>query len=261
MNTFFKFASLASLTIAGLAVAEPRELTFVADPWCPYNCEPGDANAEGFLIELAKAALEPLGYKITYKQVSWDDAIPAVRKGTYDVLVASDPEESPGFVFSNHYAPCGYALFSRKGEAFTYHGPNSLGDRKLGGVEGYYYGQAEADYINSNLDYDGKVQLTSGTAPLEDNVGKMLNGRIDVMLENPAVLNYYLHSVGKDGTLVKTADTLKTPCHLAFSPAKTDSASIAKAMDDRLPELESSGFLPALRKKYGLDYISTSPKP
>lgn len=257
MKTYFTlFAGLCLVLSSGGLVAEPRELTMVADPWCPYNCEPGDTQTEGFLVELAKAALEPLGYKIHYKQVSWDDAIPAVRNGTYDILIASDPEESPGFVFPTYYASCGYALFARKGEGFAYHGPNSLGERKLGGVEGYYYGQAEADYISANLDYDGKVQLVSGTAPLELNVQKMMDGQIDVMLENPAVLNYYLHGLKRDGALVKVVDTLKTPCHLALSPAKSDSPAIAKLLDDRLPELEQNGVLPALRAKYGLDYVS-----
>lgn len=257
-NIATAWAVVGLMVGAGSLVAEPRELTLVADPWCPYNCEPGDTKAEGFLVELARAVFQPLGYKVTYKQVSWDDAIPAVRAGTYDVLIASDPEESPGFVFPTYYAPCGYAMFTRKGETFAYHGPNSLGERKLGGVEGYYYGQAEADYMSSNMDYEGKVQLVSGTAPLELNVAKMLDGQIDVMLENPAVLNYHMHSLGRDGELVKTADTLKTPCHLAFSPAKSDSVALAKLLDDSLPELERTGVLPALRAKYGLDYISTS---
>lgn len=232
----------------------------VADPWCPYNCTPGDAKYEGFLVELVKKALEPLGYTVVYKQVPWTDAIADVRKGQYDIVIGTDPDESPGLLYPHHATLCGFGVFTRKGEEFAYTGPYSLGRRRLGVVEDYFYGQAEADYIRMHADDGDRVQVMQGTQPLEDNLAKMEQGQMDVLFENAAVLKYKLAQKNQAGLLSQVGVTsTNRACYLAFTPAKTDGKDILDRMEDRTDELEADGTLPALRKKYGLDYVSVDP--
>ena len=39
------------------------EIILVADEWCPYNCTPGE-NKQGYIVEIAKHALESEGHKV-----------------------------------------------------------------------------------------------------------------------------------------------------------------------------------------------------
>ena len=54
--TLMLLAGAVSQTWTTAATAET--VTLRADVWCPFNCEP-DAASPGYMIEIAKAALEP----------------------------------------------------------------------------------------------------------------------------------------------------------------------------------------------------------
>jgi hypothetical protein len=48
-----------------------EDINLVADPWPPFNIEPG-SDHEGCLVDWARAVFEPAGHTVMYKTVPWN---------------------------------------------------------------------------------------------------------------------------------------------------------------------------------------------
>ena len=268
MRARLALAALLGAVACAAAVAparaadDPKVLTMVADNWCPFNCDPADANP-GYLIELAKKVFEPEGYTIAYSIVPWTRAIEEVTAGKYDILIAASHDESPEILFPEGPAvSCGFDVFVRDDNPFVWKGVESVRDKRIGGVQNYMYSTAINAYIDENRKTPGhKVQIMRGDNALPLNIKKLLGGRIDVLFENAAVLNYQFAQMGKDledlgitGTPKKigTADTAETMCYLGFTPAKPRSKELARLLTERAKKMEADGTMHALRVKYGI---------
>lgn len=60
--------SLALLLAVVLQCARAETITIVADPWCPYNCEPG-SDEPGFMVEIARRVFAEAGIEVRYETV------------------------------------------------------------------------------------------------------------------------------------------------------------------------------------------------
>lgn len=241
----------------GAGWATPREVKLVADEWCPYNCSASESESPGFLVEMAKKALEPLGYKVSYETMPWARAVKEVTAGTYDILVATDPVENPQLKFvKKPDLPCSFKLFSMPDKTFSYTGPQSLSDKRLGAIDDYLYNEELNAYMKDNRKNQQHIQILAGDKALDRNIKKLIHDRIDVLVENPYVLKYRLKELGVSQTLVETGNLDQSDrfCYLGLSPALSDGAELAEILSQRVEVLESNGTLAALRSKYAISY-------
>ena len=93
--------ALSSALVASTAIGETISLR--ADAWCPYTCDPGAAKP-GFMIEIAKMALEPAGHKVDYKVLNWARAITETRKGKFTAIVGAAKDDAPDFIYPSEAA-------------------------------------------------------------------------------------------------------------------------------------------------------------
>ncbi len=242
--------------ISSISHAQPRPLMMQADEWCPFNCKP-DSDAPGFLVELGQKIFTPLGYTVSYSIVPWNRAIENVRSGQADILVASNHEETPDFIFpTKPDLFCGFSAFTLKDEAFAFTDSTSLGQRRLGAIDGYFYSPDMDAYIKANRNAGDKVQILTGDDDvLARNIKKLLLNRIDVLLENPYVFANTIKRMDEDkARFVRVGDTQRNQnCYLAFSPVRKDSPKLAKIFSDGITAMETTGELKALMDKYGVE--------
>ena len=246
LKTFFIFLFFISNIYAD-------KITLVADEWCPYNCKPENKN-QGFLIDIATTIFEKEGHTIVYApNIDWEDAIKRTRLGEFSAIIGTDKEEAPDFIFpENSQAQSANAFFVKKESKWQYTDIDSLQNVRLGIINGYSYGNRIDDYIKKNMHNSNKVQAISGNRAIYHNAKKLLFNSIDVMVEDPYVLDYYFHFNKEIMPFKKVAVIDFSDIYIAFSPKNPNSKKYAKILSDGMLEIKRSGELQKILDKYSI---------
>src|SRR6476661_5456017 len=97
-----------------------------ADPYCPYNCEPGSEKA-GYMIDIAKAVFEPAGHKVDYQSLNWARAVDETRQGKYVAIAGGLTTDAPDFIYPEIAVGSSQSCFFAKNSSpWTYQGVKSL---------------------------------------------------------------------------------------------------------------------------------------
>lgn len=245
--------ALALLLLALTAgAAWAATVTLRADPWCPFNCAPEDERP-GYLIELARAVLEPLGHRVDYRILGWKRTIEAVRRGEVLGAVGAAPEDAPDLVFPEVPAAFSVPVVAvRRGEGFAFEGPASLEGRRLGVTLGYEFGGPVGEWIARHARDPGRVQFVSGVDGAAQNLKKLLAGRIDGVYDDRWVIAHVAGRLGI-GERIELVDLgVRQPIGIGFSPARPESAELARAFAEGVLRLRASGELARIAARYGL---------
>lgn len=247
-------ATLLIVTLIG--IIQPLyadEVTIRADLWFPINGVP-NSNQPGYMIEIAQAALATKNIKVNYETMPWERALALTREGKIDCVAGAAFTDAPDFVYPTE--PQGHIqnyFYVKAGNPWRYAGLASLEKIKLGIIDGYSYDDDIDKYIEQNKK-SGKIQSVGGDTPLEQNIKKLLAGRVDVILESSSVLQAKLTELNLTGKLSE-AGTAGTPDHLfvACSPNNPKSTDITQALAEGTAQLRATGKLKAILAKYGVN--------
>jgi polar amino acid transport system substrate-binding protein len=248
---------LLGLGLAAVASAASAEtITIRADVWCPFNCDPASPDP-GFMVEVAKAALEPAGHKVEYAALNWARAITDTRAGTYSAIVGAAHTDAPDFVFpATAIGSIHNCFFVKPDSTFVYKGLESLGSIAVGVAKDYSYDADFDAYIAANAKDPKKVDVVSGDKPLELNLKKVAAGRIGAFVEDESVLKSYLFRNKMPADTVKNAGCIvgkDNDLFVAFGPKLPKAAEYAKLVGDKMDAMRKDGSLATLLKKYGIE--------
>lgn len=240
-----------ALLQSGIAPARAETLTLVADEWCPYNCKPGDEKP-GFLIEIARRVFEPAGFRVDYKIVPWARAIRDTRAGRYSAIVGAVRSEAPDFVYPEGTSVVAATQsYVKAGSPWRYAGEASLANVTLGVILDYAYGEATDAYLARHRDDAARVQVSTGEDAREKNVAKLLQGRVSVLLEDAAVMRYFLDRTGRSEAVVPAGALESIEVFIAFGPAEEHAVEHARMLSAGMHRLRASGELAAILARYG----------
>ena len=126
----------------------------------------------------------------------------------------------------------------------------SLKGRKVGVVQGYAYGDGIDEMIEAK---DPSFKVVSGDDALETNIKKLASGRIDTVIESPAVMNAKLKSMGMSDQ-IKLAGTIgeASALYIACSPALKNGQALMDKVDQVTRELRASGELKTILSRYNM---------
>lgn len=224
-----------------------------ADLWCPYNCAP-NADKPGFMVEIANYAFSKAGHKVDYAVLNWSRAILEARNGQYEGIVGASPGDAPDFIYPEQEQGVFQSCFYTKSERqWAYDGIGSLASLALGVIKDYSYSDTRVNtYIKTYGNDAKRVQINSGDEALEKNFQKLLLGRVDAIVEDRAVMGYFLRGTAQ-GHLVKQAGCLeRANVYIAFSPAKPRAREYAQILSEGLSELRATGKLKTILDSYGI---------
>jgi polar amino acid transport system substrate-binding protein len=222
-----------------------------ADAWFPMNGKPG-GNSEGYMIDMATEIFEAAGHTVDYKQMPWERAVKSVRNGLFDCVVGAYPEDAPDFIFpSVNWGMDSTGYYVTNKSTWQFNGFDSLLNQKVGVIGGYAYGEEFDALVKSRPDV---FKGTSGKDALAKNFKKLMNNRIDVVVESVSVANAKLKEIGLNSKL-KMAGTNpeKAPIYIACSPAKSTSKMYIELIEKGTEELRQTGKLKTILAKYGLE--------
>jgi polar amino acid transport system substrate-binding protein len=245
-------AVFAALTVCSVAVSA-QTITLVADEWPPFNIKPG-SETEGYIVDIARKIFESHGYTVVYENVPWKRAIEMTKTGKYNGAIGASKNDARGFVFpSEEFARNHIAFYVKKGNPWRFQTHSSVADVTLGTIAGYDYRVWLNEYIEACKNDHKKVQIIAGDEPLKRNLMKMMNGRIDAVVDNEAAIRYVAKQTGILDK-IECAGYGEEPAYIyiAFSPSSPDSGKYAEILSQGIIQLRKTGELQKILDKYGL---------
>lgn len=227
-----------------------------ADEWYPMN---GDPNSElpGYMIDLAKAILEPEGHKVEYKVMPWKRALAETRAGNSNCVVGAIKNEAPDFLYPKiHWGVDQAAIYTLKNEDekkhWRYDGKlSSLKTRKTGVILGYFYGDELDVYFKQNS--GTAFEFVSADRPLRQNIRKLLSGRINGVIETIPVMDAQLKQLGLTKKVVFAGSVGKRSLlYIACGAGNKDNQKYIDLINEAMPNLRKSGDLQQILMLYGL---------
>ncbi len=239
------------LNLAPIAEAEVIKLR--ADVWCPFNCDP-KSDKPGYMVEIAKAALEGKGDTIEYQTLNWARAISDARDGKYQGIVGAAESDAPDFSYpAKPLGRSNNCFYVRSDNAWVYKGVDSLKDISVAVIKDYTYGEPLDAYIKQNEKNGKKIDVVSGDNPLELNLKKLDAGRVVSYIEDESVYKNYLLKKGLQPK-VKNAGCLDgNSISIAFSPKYPRGKELAKKLSDHVESMRKDGSLKKLLDTYGIN--------
>jgi polar amino acid transport system substrate-binding protein len=227
--------------------------------FCPYACTAGE-RLEGSTVDIARAILEPLGYKIKYSNLNYDRTLQLVKSGEYHATPSSFFVEAKDFTFPTEASSqTQYCVFGNVSAKWTYSKPSDLvaEDRTIGIISALSYG-SEIDELVKKFPKNFMVMF--GDLAL-DKQNKMVNSeRITALMEDKNSIEWQmargkLLNMKNLGCTPKT-DDLKS--YFAISPALANGKEIAQQFSTGMKRLRSSGKLSEILKRYNMEVWPSS---
>jgi len=247
---FLKFVILCFFLFS--TICQSSTVTIRADEWYPINGIP-DSENPGYMIEIAQIILAEHGHTVEYRVMPWKRSVQQVREGSFDCVVGAYKEDAPDFLFPNDsWGSIGSSFYVKKGKNWRYKGMESIKSIKVGVIGGYAYSDKFDEYIKESKG-SSNIQVINSNNALEQNIKKMMKGRIDAVLESHLVMEAKLKTMGLS-TEVISAGELVAPeaMYIACSPARSSSKEYVRYFSEGIKSLRASGKLKQILNKYGL---------
>lgn len=252
---FHRATVVAGLTaLLSAASVHAETVVLAADEWCPYNCSPNDPRP-GYMIEIARKALESAGHQVKYVVMPWSRALAETRAGRIDGAVGATEAEYPSAVYPS--VPLGLsgnalAMRPERAAGFRFEGVASLKTLKIGGAQNYSYDEGPIDEYFASAAASGMVELLSGSEIQSQNLRKLLAGRVDAVIDDGNVLRLAITEMQPRPEIVLVPVDEPGPLSIAFSEAKPSSRQYADLITRTLAEMRKSGALAELLAHYNL---------
>ena len=246
---------IATLLSIGCAHAEST-VTLAADPWCPHTCEVG-SDSPGYMIEIASRAFATQGYRVIYKNFSWTRVMAEVRDGKLDGAVGALAGEARDLVLPTEPAGRQVNTFAiRQDDPWQFNGLESLKGRVIAINQDYSYAEDLDAWLAKK---PTQIQALGGENALERNLKKLTSKRVDVVIEDQAVLSYVVKAQ-KNQPKIRTNGTYPGgDLFIAFTATGGSGRHLAQIYDAGIRQLRDSGEFQRILTKYGVMDWKTGP--
>ena len=223
-----------------------------SDKWCPFICDPilSKDKQQGYVIEVAKIIFEKKGHNVVFQTDTWTNSIDSVRLGVATAIAATTKADAPDFIYPGksmgNNKECFYV---KRKDPWEFTTISSLKNRKLGTVESYAYSAELMSFIREN---SANILKGQGENPLMLNIDHLNDGKIDTIVENPFVFNYFTENKNIRDHFEEAGCTEGDPLYIGFSPKNPRAKEFAKILENGIEELRKDGTLGKIIQKYSL---------
>lgn len=230
-----------------------NSILLTADAWLPFNGVSG-SGPEGYMIEIARNIFEENGIQINYINVPWPRAISGTMEGMFNGAVGASRGDGEDLIFPQEELGRGYlAFYIYKDTNWKFTGEKSLFDKSLAVINSYDYRPWLGKYIKENSDNSEKIQIMSGETPLDQNIRKLISGRVDVVVGNESSIRYAAQKMGVlDDIKSAGYDDKVAYLYIGFSPADENSPYYADLLSEGIIKMRTDGSLDGILNRYGL---------
>lgn len=237
------FRALTAILLSAQPILA-ADLKVAATEWPPfYGSELPD---NGFMTEIVLEAFERAGHSSEVEFVPWKRAFEGTRDGKFDALFTMwyREEREADFIFSDPLPSNELVFLVRAGASASFEGYEALKDQTVGVVRGY---AAPPGFEEAGL----KV---SEARDDEENLRKLLRGRVDMVLTDRIVAQHIINT--------KLADEedafgwMEPPVHvdiqyLVVPKVLEASSDLMAGFNAALAEMTEDGTLKTIMGKHG----------
>lgn len=242
-----------STAVAAQKEATAARLVLGSDQFCPYVCAGGSQPA-GYLVDFARAVLEPAGFHVVIDLQPWSRAMRNVATGQMDGLLAVSESRSQGLVRSPALGVDSVGFMSAKPlQPITAANLYQLNGLRIAQVDPKLTDPNTPfdRYIHSRMSRDdGTIVSVSSDNPAAQMVKMLLAGRVDLVIDNPVVLAFTAKQLEAPELLLSGHFNAK-PLYIAFRDNTTGERAAA-LLAAALPRWRADGRWAALLARYGL---------
>lgn len=218
--------------------------------WAPWTYHNEEDVLVGYDVEVAQQIAEKLGVKVKFIEGEWDGLLAGLDDGRYDIMVNGvglTPERQEKYDFSTPYAYNRTAVIVR-GDCDEIQSMEDLKGKKTANtISSTYATQAEQ--------YGAEV---TGVDDLNQTIELLLSGRIDATLN--AEVTFFDYQKAHPEAEIKIAAYSDEVEQVAIPVRKgEETATLLKAVNEALSELEEEGTLSELSETYFGTDISKAP--
>lgn len=238
--------------LAPLPVRAAEPLRLASDAWCPFVCASGEHVAGGYLVDAAAGALAAQGMEVAPLLMPLNRAVQETVRGRIDGVYA--PAVDARLRLSVPLAYSRACFYTLAGSRWRYAGLASLDGQQVGIIDEYGYDDGQMDdYIMRHRGQPGALKPAYGQAAGLSNLRMLLHGRVAVVLEHEAVMAR-LAAQEQAAARLRRAGCLerRLPLTVGFAADHPMAAAWQAALASGLREMEASGALQALRRRYQL---------
>lgn len=242
MKFAFFILSVFFFTAASAEGAEP--FVIVADSWPPYVYEES-GKIKGFDYEVSREVLSKLGFSVELKLIPWARCLWMVSHGEADAILDASitPERQQTMIFPDEkISDSSSVLFCLKGRNYRYSDLRDLAGLRIGTIRGYMYSKEieEADWF-----------VKEPVVDVDQNIRKLLGGRIDLFISNRYVGEYSIRKAGAADRIVYLPKPVSGgELYLAFSRRERN-IRLVKEFSEALRRFKKSGEFAQIMKRYG----------
>ncbi|WP_342118982.1 substrate-binding periplasmic protein [Pseudoduganella sp. OTU4001] len=239
----------ALLLAVPLAQAE-QTVRLASDAWCPFVCASGEHLAGGYLVDAAAAALASQGLQATPVLMPLNRAMRETVVGRIDGVYA--PAIDARLRLSTPLAYSRACFYTLSDSKWRYRGMASLAGQQVAIIDDYGYDGGPMDeYISKYRKQPARLKLAFGQTAGTSNLRMLLYGRVPVVLEHEAVMAQLAESERVPQQLRKAGCLEgRLPLTVGFAADNPRALPWLVALEAGLRQLEASGELQALRKRY-----------
>lgn len=235
-----------------VAAPQTKVLTFAGDLWCPVNCE-ADSLQPGFGVELLKQIYEPLGYTINYVIMPWARAVEEANSGKISGVIGALKEDAPKLIFPREpLVSISDDIYVTSTTSLTFNGIQSLKGQSVGIIDGYSYSPKVMNYLSEAMRIPGAVQAVSGDDAIEQNIRKLLAGRITAVIESAITMDYTLRQLDLTDQIKHIGGVPSGKIYIAFAANSLQSPTLRRQFDQGMSKIRRNGTLSRIYSTYGV---------
>lgn len=228
-----KLLLLPLFIISLICSAQTTELKLASDVWPPFTNIEGE---KSIATEIVYEALNRQNIEVATEMLLFDEVLPGINSGDYDGSAALwvTEERKKDFLFSDPYLNNQLILVGQKGSDVSASSFDDLTGKRLGVIENYAYGDINATQHIIIVPGNGNQQ----------NLEKLLSGKIDYMLVDAIIiqylLKYQLNDVTKFLEIGQTPLLLKT-LHFALRKDLPNAEQIMASFNEEIDNMLVDG--------------------
>ncbi len=211
----------------------------------------GDEEKKGsYLLEITDAAFKRAGYEPGYALMPWVRALSGTISGQYDVLLGAyyTEERARSLLYSKPIGSSEVVLLKLKKRDISY--------EKIEDLKPYKIGSIRSSKVSKEFDAAEETYLQMEYATdSEPNIKKLLAGRLDLVVEKKARLQYLLDTVFKDYAYL--VDYVQPPLernyyHICVSKKHARAGKLIEDFNRGLQMIKDDGTFAAILREHGI---------
>jgi len=212
----------------------------------PFNYTDELGEPAGFDVDIARALCEAMGRPCTILVDAWDQLIPGIEAGRYDMVVASmaqTPERSRQVDFSDSYYRSRSAFIADPGREFI-QTPGGLANRSLAAQDG----TAQAEFLSRTYGEASRITLT---ATLAETLRLLVENRVDAALvDSLAAFSFLQTEEGARFDFVGVPLPADDPSSTARIAVRKGNRKLLDAVNAAIKTIRRDGTYDRINRKY-----------